>query len=234
MDDYITLAVTIAMNRKLHFSIQQLIGENSYRLFENTTVIEEWEKMLLYIHRTPRPQPTVRSLADMMMMIHEEKDKDIGYNDESQFLIMSVDYLLSNASSNHWRHDELQQVLFTYTVPPIILRDVHLIDHDFITSPSSSSKPQTTSSPHTTSSSSLSSSSLSSSTTTPATTPPLHPSEVAVLFEDSLYLDESMTRMLTITVHEGEDWRQCCWDAIIVAGVIDRLKILYLCNIVGE
>jgi len=232
MDDYITLAVTIAMNRKLHFSIQQLIGENSYRLFENTTVIEEWEKMLLYIHRTPRPQPTVRSLADMMlMMIHEEKDKDIEYNDESQFLTMSVDYLMSNASSNHWRHDELQQVLFTYTAPPIILRDVHLIDHCFLTTSSSSSS-QTTSSPS--SSPHTSSSSSSSSSSTPATTPPLPTSEVAVLFEDSLFLDESMTRMLTITVHEGVDWRQCCWDAIIAAGVVDRLKILYLCNIVGK
>jgi len=241
MDDYITLAVTIAMNRKLHFSIQQLIGENSYRLFENTTVIEEWEKMLLYIHRTPRPQPTVRSLADMMMMIHEEKDKGIGYNDESQFLTMSVDYLLSNASSNHWRHDELQQVLFTYTAPPIILRNIHLIDHCFLTSSTSSSKPATTTSSSaitttttTATSSSPSSSPHTSSSSTPATTPPLHASEVAVLFEDSFYLDESMTRMLTITVHEGEDWRQCCWDAIIVAGVVDRLKILYLCNIVGK
>lgn len=223
MDDYITLAVTIAMNRKLHSSIQELIGENSYRLFENATVIEEWEKMLMYIHRTPRPQPSVRSLADMMMMmmmIYEEKD--IRSNAESQFLTRSVDYLLSNASSNHWRRDELQQVLFTYTAPPIILSDVHLIDHCFIT---------TTSSPAAIISSSTSPSTPAAITSSSTTT---SPSEAAVLFKDSLYLDESMTRMLTITVHEGEDWRQCCWDAMIAADVIDRLKILYFCNIVGK
>jgi hypothetical protein len=56
-ETYIAASIEIASNKTLQGMLRQDIMKYKHRLYENKTVIEEWEHMLRYVLTVPRPVP---------------------------------------------------------------------------------------------------------------------------------------------------------------------------------
>jgi hypothetical protein len=54
---YIAASIEIASNKAVQSALRRDILKNKHRLFENRTVIEEWEHMLKFVLSVPRPVP---------------------------------------------------------------------------------------------------------------------------------------------------------------------------------
>lgn len=70
VDDYISGAIAIASNASLQYSLRVDILRYNKRLYNNHSIITEWEKMLEYVVSTPRPTPFAELIAG---------DESVGY-----------------------------------------------------------------------------------------------------------------------------------------------------------
>lgn len=94
--EYINMAVAIATNQSLLADVRAKILEHNSRLYENHTVIDEWQQMLKYVHNHPRPVPKYHTYKD----IHYDTDTAVAHN---------------------WRKEEFCLAMFTYNMPPIYI-----------------------------------------------------------------------------------------------------------------
>lgn len=96
--EYIKMALYIATNLKAQTLLRNEILKNNHKLYENKDVIDEWNKMLLFISSTPRP------------IAHSHK---------------SINNITESHNDNfNWRFEEEKECLFTYKKEPIYLNDV--------------------------------------------------------------------------------------------------------------
>ena len=86
---YVSSSIEIASNKTLQASLRRDILENKNCLFENSTVIKEWERMLKYILDIPRPLPFSGMLAATSHDVHElqsPRDKTLPVNDALNYV----------------------------------------------------------------------------------------------------------------------------------------------------
>jgi hypothetical protein len=62
---YVASILEVAQNQTLNRILRKEILETKARLYNNRSVVLEWENMLQYVHQAPRPVPlSSRSVAD--------------------------------------------------------------------------------------------------------------------------------------------------------------------------
>jgi hypothetical protein len=94
--EYVKMALYLATNQTAQTLLRNEILQNNYKLYENKDVIDEWNKMLLFISTNPRP----------IANAHKSINNDT----------------ISN--NINWRFEEEKECLFTYKEEPIYLNDI--------------------------------------------------------------------------------------------------------------
>lgn len=138
LSKYIAMARLIANNKTLQYRIKRSILSYSWRLYENQTTIDEWNRMLLYVANNPRPVPQLvsfkslkeyadpddsirRSMATVTIGQISKSIHEYGHDSCSYHLLSIYKSLLSNPS---WLYSELVHATFTYISPATKLRDI--------------------------------------------------------------------------------------------------------------
>lgn len=90
------LAIQVAKNQTINSYLRDLILQNNFKLFENGNVIDEWNRMLVFIATNDRPQSGIFTIQDYKYPIN-----------------------------NHlWNRNELNSSIFSFIEPPIVLSKV--------------------------------------------------------------------------------------------------------------
>jgi tetratricopeptide (TPR) repeat protein len=105
LEAYVAMAINLASNHTLNDNIRSMIRRSNYRLYENTSVIEEWNAMLAYVSQASRPQPEALSYSEIK--------QGRGNGDIMRRLYTNPLWL--SAESNH--------AVFAYAEPAILLRE---------------------------------------------------------------------------------------------------------------
>jgi hypothetical protein len=243
-DGYVNMVLYIGRNVEFQEKIRSNILLNKHLLFENKHVLDEWEKMLLFVYYSPKPKPNLISLHDIDWNVFQNKDdnkipnfvnheKKVETYDDSVVKIKKFNPL--------WRQSDLVRVYFTYAEPPILLRDVKL----FISSDSSILKSSQTLSKSLSGTESCNTSSSNSCTIKDVNSVSQCDSDTKVLGcenDSHLLFNQSFTEMTlsgemhsySIIIQSGENWMESCLRHVRERGrVTDKLKILMSCAIVG-
>ncbi len=86
--------------------LRRNISANCHKLYNDSNVVAEWEKMFLFVLSVPRPSPKPMSYLAVQD-------------------IYSLEYAVQY---DNWREEEFKNVMFNYVQPPIALADIAILN----------------------------------------------------------------------------------------------------------
>lgn len=116
--DFVHKATYLGLNQTARSLLRKEILSKSFRLYNNESVIEEWEKVIKIIHTLPVPIPTFTSSSNFKANVCKSRD---------------------GLTSKYWEANEYCNVTFTHYTPPFEVAQVKLlrneVNQEFITVP---------------------------------------------------------------------------------------------------
>ena len=260
--EYVQMALFIGRNHTHRDALRQDILRKKHLIYENKSVLDEWEKLLLFVHAASRPEPRAVRAKDIDWAPFSYINRTCVASEGVHCGLFQV-----LASNPLWREDELTRLYVNHPYPPLILNQVELtrlpdITHDetnacYDVISMSSLKDDPTSLPS--GADTLGSlyvmaprsaipflvaptadgillpsrcSVINSPPTTGFLLPPVFQASFSDVHMGSL---RSYEVRIDSSELEGDAWRGACLAAVRDrGGVADKLKILFACAIVGR